>query len=608
LWGSDGGLYGYYAKEILLGNALPFDSEHIPGYLLAYITKIFPISLDRAIFYAPVFLSSLSVIPIIMIGYAYQILRFSMFVALIGSVTYGYYLRSFLGYYDTDALNIFFSLLSVAFMILSVEKKNLWYLFAAFVSLSLFYMWYHSSKLIILAIIINFICYIIIWKFSTIFQRKKFFFLSIFVLFLGSLFFHTEIVDFFTRAYDYIFKAQHIYLTQENNHKLVFANTLATVGEAKPLAIEKLGRYLSINNFYLFVSFISLLLFYFRFRSFLLTLSLLFIALLSLKSGIRFSEYGVYIIAFGSVYALQILKNIFVRFGLKKSIAEILFILAFMILFSLYLQKIVTKNKYLHPVLSKESVIKLRLLDRRLTSNDYILTWWDYGWPLWYYTKANTLIDNGKHFEDNYIISKLFFSDQKYTAKAAKYLLQNCEGKRCFLSRKIFRTKSPKEIDEIIQASHIENIDKKIYFLFHTRMVKIMRIISNFSKIDPETGLKNKKQIVNIVKIRNIQNGVIHSLNDKVALDLLQKQLRLNNKILKLKDIYIVNKHKIIKIKTSNKNSKLHAIFYHKRYIIVCTQKVFDSFIIQAMILNHYDKNLFKLVAKSDELKILELK
>ena len=96
-------------------------------------------------------------------------------------------------------------------------------------------------------------------------------------------------------------------------------------------------------------------------------------------------------------------------------------------------------NHILHPVFSSQSVKLIRNFDKQLNKKDFIITWWDYGWPLWYYTKANTLIDNGKHFEDNYIVSKLLFSEQQYTAKASKYLLSFCKDRRCYLSKILFR-------------------------------------------------------------------------------------------------------------------------------------------------------------------------
>ena len=602
-------MYGFYAKEILLGHSVPFDSEHIPAYLLVFIAKLFSLSLDTTLFYAPVFVSSLSVIPVIMIGYAYNLVRFSFFVALIGSVGYAYYIRSFLGYYDTDVLNVFFSLLIVAFMILTVEKKRKIYLLGVVVSLGFFYLWYHSSKLIILILILNFVLYLSVWKYKIFLQRKKLFLFLLILVTAFALFYQVEIGSLFIRGYAYIFKAKNIYLTQQNNHTLIFYATLQTVGEAKALPWGKLGMYLSVNNFYFYLSLVALLLFSIRFRSFFLSFSLLFLALFSLKSGIRFSEYGVYIMAFGAVYILCIVRNILLYFGVKYRYAQAAFMILFIVLLGVYLQKILYKNRYLHPVFNAKSVKLLRKLDTQLEQKDYILTWWDYGWPLWYYTKANTLIDNGKHFEDNYIISKLLFANQHYTAKAAKYLLQNCNTKRCYLSRMIFKKKSPAEIDHLINNSKLQKTDKTLYFLFHKRMVRIMRVIANFSNRDPQSAKINKKQGLHVVKIGAMYNGTVISKNAKVKLNLKKRELFIKEKNILLQEIYIVNNNKrVIKLRTKYKRARLYAILFNKRYIILCNRYVFNSFFIQAMVLNNYDRKIFKLFGQSDEIKILQLK
>ncbi len=46
-------------------------------------------------------------------------------------------------------------------------------------------------------------------------------------------------------------------------------------------------------------------------------------------------------------------------------------------------------------------------LDKMSDAKDYTLAWWDYGYPIWFYSNTNTIIDGGKHQNDNFIISKI---------------------------------------------------------------------------------------------------------------------------------------------------------------------------------------------------------
>ena len=611
LWGSDGALYGYYAKQLLLGNTFNFDTEHMPGYLLFFFVKLTSLSLDKVLFYSPAFLASLSVIPVILIGYAYNILRFSFFVSIIGSITYTFYIRSFLGYYDTDLLNVTLSLTIVAFMILFVEKKDFRYLILSAVFIYIFTLWYHSSKLIIFAIIANFILFIIIKNRKNLFKSNFSLLIIVAALTIISVFYSSEINSFLTRGYDYIFKVQNINLVQNDNNVLHFKSTLSTVNEAKPLQIDKLGKYFSVPNWYLILSFISLLLFYTQFKSFTLTISLLAISILSVKAGIRFSEYGVLIIAFGSVYFLYIIKNILIYFDFNKYLVKALFSLSILILIYQYITIVINKNKFISPIMSAQTVDILHKFDKNISDKDFILTWWDYGWPLWYYTKANTLIDNGKHFEDTYIISKLLFSPQEYTAKASKYYMDQCKNRQCYLSRTIFKNAKPAEIDEKIHNYQIDtksshSFKKDTYFFFHSRMVKIMKVISEFSNMNLETGLKNKDRLTEVFKIRNIKNGILNTRNSKIKLHMKKHFVIIGNKKLPLKDIHIVN-NKINKIETKYNNSEYHAVIYQNKYIILCNNTIFNSFFIQAMVLNNHDKNHFKLIDSGHQVKILKL-
>lgn len=541
-----------------------------------------------------------------MIGYAYKIVKFSFFVAIIGSITYSYYIRSFLGYYDTDVLNVFLSLNIIAFMILLVEKKDIRYIIPIIISIILFSFWYHSSKLIIAAILSNFIIYIIIWKKKLIFKKKLFLFIILSFFTLLGYFYLNEINSFFLRAHDYIFKVQNIHLLQNNNKELFFKSTLSTINEAKSLPIDKLWKYLGINSWYFYLSSIALFFFYIRFKSFFLTLSLLLISLLSIKAGIRFSEYGVLIIAFGSVYLIYIFKNILTLLSIHRYIINIIFVFSLFFLILNYVRVVVHKNKFFFPIFSSQSINILHKFDKKISNKDFILTWWDYGWPLWYFTKANTLIDNGKHFEDNYIISKLLFSSQDYTAKASRYFMEQCQGRDCYLSRNIFKNNSPKEIENIIQNYQSTEKTKDIYFFFHSRMVKIMRVVSSFSNMDLETGLNKKDMVVQIYKLRSLRNNIYYTTNRQIRLDINKKIISVGKKNLPLKDIHIVNKN-IRKIKTIHINSQYHALVFKNKYIILCNNKVFNSFFIQAMVLDNQNKQLFELINKGNEIKILKL-
>ena len=109
---NDGYYYAEGARDILAGisqntnDLSPFKTA--TSVLTALIAKILPFSFETIILYMPVFLSSLLVIPIILIGRSFNRIEVGFIAALLSSIAWSYYNRTMVGYYDTDLLNIVF--------------------------------------------------------------------------------------------------------------------------------------------------------------------------------------------------------------------------------------------------------------------------------------------------------------------------------------------------------------------------------------------------------------------------------------------------------------------------------------------------------------------
>ena len=124
IWTPDAGLYGYYANLILAGNDYPFISKLMPSHLIAMLVNLTGISIDTLMFWLPAFLSSIIVIPIIMIAHAFHLGTLGFMAALIGSISANYYTRSYLGCMDTDTLNLVFSWSIVMFCVFTLKQKK----------------------------------------------------------------------------------------------------------------------------------------------------------------------------------------------------------------------------------------------------------------------------------------------------------------------------------------------------------------------------------------------------------------------------------------------------------------------------------------------------
>ncbi len=511
----------------------------MPGFLLAFFSMF--VGLDKAIFYLPVFLSSLSVVPVVVIGYIYGVLELGFFASVIGSLSFAYFSRSFGGFYDTDCLNLFFSLSILACLIYAIEKNQKTGLFLSAIFSGLFFLWYHSSFIIILALYFIYILYLSV-------SNKKIALLLLITL--VSLVFYK--MGYFHRVYDYLIKPNYIQMDG-----MVLKNTLTTVSEAKPISIDKFIRLIAVNKIIFALLFVGYIFFIYKQRSFLLSAPLMLISLLSIKTGARFVEYGVYVLAFG-IY-------IFYRF-------KIVFYISSLILIFLY------SKKDMHfrpkPLFTKQEVKFLRNL--KTSPNDFIITWWDYGWSLWYYTNANTLIDNGKHFQNNYVVSKILFTSADKIDETIKHYMKYCPDRYC-------------KILTNIKNQHPNNLKGKIYILFTNRLIRILPTILQFSKIDPFSGKKTDNYYLQVFHLNKINKQYI-SDNSEIKIDIKNRYFKIKDKKYKLQNIKFlpssfVSRNFYFKI------DKFHFIKY-KSYLIICNKRVLNSFILQTLIFKKIPKNM----------------
>ncbi|MEA1916762.1 MAG: STT3 domain-containing protein, partial [Campylobacterota bacterium] len=525
LWAYDSGLYGYYAKELLAGHHYPYISEYIPGYLLYFAVKHLHVTLDNAILFSPPILASLTVLPIVFLGYMYNFLRLSFLMAIVGNITFAYYIRSYIGYYDTDILNVFFSTTIAVMLAISLHKNHLRYFLLALLFSALFYFWYHSSKAIITSLYAIFtIYYLITIKHN--FKTNKLFFATLIVALSLAIYF-IDFTNTYERALDY-FNTNTQLTLQSTNTTLNFKNTLATVDEAQGLKPELYAKFLSLNNIFLAVSLIALTILYILHPSLLMTLPLVILSLSSIKLGTRFSEFATPTIAIGAIYSLVIAKNILTLILRVPILVNTLYVALVGFILHSYMYKVSRLNSDLRANFDTTDVELLKDLNTKTTKNDYILTWWDYGWSLWYFTNASTLIDNGKHHYDNYIISKLLLSPPSYSAKASNYFMSHCSGKGCSLSKKLFKQNLPSKVDETI-LDYNKKSKKRIYFMFEDKMILMLPTIASFSQNINDPKHKEQKRVIITDYISQYAQDRLYKTKSNITLDIQNKNYTINS-------------------------------------------------------------------------------
>ncbi len=615
LWTPDSGLYGYYAEQLLNGVKYPFISEYAPAYLIYGVVKLTGIDLNSAIFFLPAFLSSLVVIPIILLSNHYKLARVGLYGSIIGSLMTSYYYRTHLGYYDTDILNAFFPLLAIYFLIRFIDTIKTQYIFYSLFTLTLFAFWYHSSAPIILSILVIFLIY------NIIYNRKRYFkYIGLLTAIVVSILLLTD-NSYYSRVTDYLNKGSSIEINSKFNNKVKFSSDLTNVIEARDIDISEVAYRVSGAMVFFIIAFLGYIALIIRYRSMLLTLPLVIISFFSMVAGLRFTLYGVTLFSFSMVYgAFLIFKHILITWGeYSKKIYKIVSYIFIFLVVLFALNNIIKYNKYSISPSFFSSTDDIRLLDnfkKRFKKDDFLIAWWDYGWELWYYLNSNnTLIDNGKHQQDTYIFSKIVLSsNQNFVRNASIFFVDKY--------RKGIKRGYSKVMNYFLQNYPIEYLAKlkdkdfkfphikgEIYILLHKNMLSTLSAIELCSNINLKTGKSYPSNFIDIgyltKKFDKSQTKLKTDAN--FSIDTKKGEVRINGNFTTFSKIIIFNKNKIV-FKKRYIGLKSSTLIIYNGHVLLLKPKIYNSFLIQALLFNNYNHNLFEEVARNKTFAIFRVK
>jgi hypothetical protein len=612
IWTPDASLYGFYAKQLLSGVIYPFTSEYIPAYLIYYLVKITGFSLENVLFFAPAFLSSLIVIPIILIAKIYNLENIGFLSTLFGASFVSYYYRTHLGYFDTDLLNLFFPMFSIYFLIKYTHTKYIKYILYALIWLLLFYFWYHSSLMIIISIVFTFLVYL--YLFDDEIDRKYIFLGTILSIIFLYIFGFLSI----DRVLDYLSKNNDILIQGLDGNRLVFNSALKYVAEAQSIGFDMFVKRVSGNFIYFIISIFGYVYLVLKYRSFLLTFPLIFISFLSIQAGLRFTIYAVPILAFSLVYGINLIFNfILVKWGeFNKKISNLAVYIFTMFIVLNSTSNLVRYNLRLEPFYFSNSsdINALKKLDRVSSQKDFIVAPWDYGWPLWYYADISTIVDNGNGYaEDKYITSKILLSDSNtFVRNSTLFFINRYKRDSNSPILQSFLKEYPiSYFDKFNNIDfNISSIDRDSFILLHKDMLtQTYRAIENSSNFNLSSGERHKSNLYNIFFLKEIFSGnMLLRTDTRFKIDLEKGMIISSNfrENARAKEIVILNGDKIEFRKKYNTKNDIY-ILIQDRVVLVMNRKLFNSFLVQALFLNNYDRKMFREVSKSENLKILKV-
>ncbi len=648
---NDGYAYAEGARDMIAGFHQPNDLSYY-GAPLSTLTfllaKILPFSLETIILYLSIFLSSLIVIPMILIGREFGYAKAFFVASLLGSIANSYYNRTMAGYYDTDMLVIVLPLFTIWGLIrLHFKGDLISFLIIAF-SMLVYNWWYPSSYTLCVGMSIFYAIYTLIFERKNLrnYQAILFMILAIsaawYILRLalilglfGLIYFRSNLLNFrvmsllfvvvlslfvifgglnpiWFQAKFYLFRS----LGDSSSVEFYFYNVNQTIMESGRIDLGLFTQRISGHWIIFIAGVIGYILLCRKFKIFLVAIPMVGLGFLALKGGLRFTIYAVPIIAMGFGFLLfYMLERLKVkRLNLIAGIISVLALIPSLIHIYYYKPS---------SVLFNTEVSVLDRLGKVADREDYTLAWWDYGYVIRYYSDTKTLIDGGKHLgRENYAVSYALTMPPSSSANMARLEVEYTQmgyekdygGKNLEQILKDYNYSDLTKFLSDIKSDkfNLPQKSRDIYYFLPDRMLGIFPIVSKFSRLDLLNGKEWADPFfvvaTNFTQIKDgiaLNNGIIIS-NDATYIDLNGQKFRVNS--------YIETKYdENMKLSKSIHNIDNLADIYliymvdYGRFILL-DKEMFNSTFIQLYVLENYEKTPFEPVILDPTAKVYKLK
>lgn len=658
---NDGYAFAEGARDMIAGFHQPNDLSYY-GSSLSTLTywfyKITPFSLESIFIYISTFLSSLVVVPLILIANEYKRPLMGFVAALLASIANSYYNRTMSGYYDTDMLVIVLAMMIVFFMIRLILRKDLLSLIALPLFVGIYLWWYPSSytlnvallgllfiytlvfhikeKTLYMAIILASITLsniawfyqsaIIVILFSLfVLQNKRFSFALLGILGLATLVFlilSGGVDPILYQLKFYIFRSDE---SANLAQGFMYFNVNQTIQEVESIDLSIFMKRISGSELVFFISLIGFIFLVRKHKSMILALPMLALGFLALKGGLRFTIYAVPVLALGFGFLMSLLQE---RKWKNKNIYwASVSIFTFLSLLPMFYHII---NYKAPTVFSQNEASKLDELKKIAQREDYVIAWWDYGYPIRYYSDVKTLADGGKHLgKDNFFPSFILSKDQTAAANMARLSVEYTEKSFYAPSNDILKNdllkammKDYKQNNVDLFLASLSKPDFKIntpktrdvYIYMPARMSLIFSTVASFSFVDLDTGKIDKPFTFSAAYPLDVKNGEIYLSNGIVLSDDF-RSFKINHNTIPVNSIIEVNsiKQGEYKITPIDDTAQFYILYLKDSTIpyaqfILMDKAMFNSAYVQMFFLGNYDKNLYDLVINTRDAKVFKLK
>jgi len=659
---NDGYFWAEGARDILSGVSQENDLSPInlaASQLTALFAFVLPFSFESVILFMPVFLGSLVVVPIILIAKSLKNLEMGLVAALLASIAHSYYNRTMIGYFDTDMLNIVLPMLLLWSVILAIRTNENRYLIITAIDILIYRWWYPQSYSLEFSFFGLLLLYTLIWDRKNIYNYKL---ISLMMLAMIGLVgyiraalvivvFYIYTKEKFDRYVYYILGASILLffasggfgpiwsqlkgyvfkdaiVAAKDGMGLHFYSVVQTVREAGHIPFDIFANRISGHTVTFVLSFIGYIYLSYRHRIMLFGLPLIGLGFLAYVGGLRFTIYAVPVLAFGVAFLITEAARFMPTLRLRLLTITAL---AMVILYP----NIVHVQEYRVPtVFSADEVKVLDGFKEIADREDYVVAWWDYGYPLRYYSDVKTLIDGGKHSGSvNFPVSFILTSSQGPAAKMARLDVEYTEKTFKFKEENIELIKDK----NLTIFSNIEQMTKdygfsdtndfllslegdielpkktrEVYLYLPHRMIDIYLTIEKFSSIDLMSGEMRKGPLFYATRMFKQEENIIH-LGGGIVFNIQNATITANKQTAPIKRFIQTSYDKSTKfsknVQTANPSADVTVIYMasHNTFLVM-DEKTYNSLYIQLGVLQEYDNTIFEEVVLTPQSKIYRLK
>lgn len=646
---NDGYYFAELARDMLAGKEVHWAAHNGALALpVVWLAKLLPVSFETLLVYLPVFFGSLLAVPLMLIGQAIKQPVAGFIAALVGPVTWSYYNRTMAGYFDTDMLNIVLPMMVLWSLIFALKEQKNRYLVVIVALLIVSEWWYPKNVALSTAMVFMALVYSYLFDRKNLFNYKLLIFALIGLAFIPVYLKLLLAITFFmlfhfrktwdqktvvpllvisiaiyilSGAFGSIWSSFNLYVVNRlfasELPPLQFYDVINTVREAGALPFDTFVNRISGSIFAFLFATVGVIVLMIRYPIMIIALPMVAMGFMAYKAGLRFTVYAVPVYALGAGY-LSVLIARWVRSLVEPAIAKKVYFGALTLLAAALLYPNVQHaREYLPPsVFYKNEVVILDQFQKIAKRDDYAVSWWDFGYPIRYYSDVNTLVDGGAHSGAlNYPVSQALIGNQTISANIARldveYAALGKQGIQHYL--KDYGVYDAEDFLIMLDDKRFELPPKsrEIYYYLPMRMLDIFPTVARFSNIDLKTG-RQKRQMHFYRTDRFRSMGDIIDLSNGVVFDKRTSTVKLGDQDVSIRrfiDSHYVNGSLVNDVQYLHPEGPL-TIIYMRDYkqILILDEHYYNSTFIQLMVLEQYDPELFEPVVGNPMAKVYRLK